>query len=138
MTGIQSLRSHGLPTEIDRSAWSMSGADKSAMLGALKFLGLIDSAGQTQEALRQLIKAEQNTDEEKKFLITILRQRYSEVFDLDLTSATPLHVSDAIGSYGPTGSTKHRAIRFFLKAVTHRCFPTPDSGESNPNRRRRG
>ena len=119
-SGIQALRDHGLPVMIDRSAWlSKSGLDQSLMLNALKFLGLADATGKTQQALRELVDIEPHTDEAKHLLGTILRQRYDTVFDLDLETATPNQVFDAIGVYGPTGSTKHRAARFFIKAVEY-------------------
>ena len=120
LSGIQALRDHGLPPEIDRSAWaSKSGADQSTLLSAFKFLGLLDMSGATQKVLHDLVATEPNTPEEQSLLGTILRQQYTKVFDLDLTTATPNQVSDAIGSYGPTGSTKDRAYRFFLKAAEY-------------------
>ena len=88
-------------------------------LNALKFLGLVDTTGQTQQALRELVDVEPHTDEAKHLLGTILRQRYDKVFELDLKTATPNQVFDAIGAFGPTGSTKDRAVRFFIKAVDY-------------------
>ena len=119
-SGIQALRDHGLPPKVDRSAWSSkSGVDQTLTLNALKFLGLVDATGKTQQALRDLVDVEPNTDEAKHLLGTILRQRYDKVFELDLKTATPNQVFDAIGAYGPTGSTRDRAVRFFIKAVEH-------------------
>ena len=119
-SGIQSLRDHGLPPKVDRSAWSSkSGVDQTLTLNALKFLGFVDATGKTQQALRELVDVKPNTDEAKHFLGTILRQRYDKIFELDLKTATPNQVFDAIGAYGPTGSTRDRAVRFFIKAVEY-------------------
>ncbi len=117
---IQTLRDHGLPAKIDRTALgSRSGADKSQIMSAFKFLGLIDQNEKTQETLRELHGCQQGSEEEKKVIAEILRSRYAKVFELDLESATPQMLADAIGSYGATGSTKHRAIRFFIKAAEY-------------------
>ena len=119
-SGVQALRDHGLPPEIDRSAWSSrSGIDQTLLLSAFKFLGLIDAAGKTQQALEELVVAGQNTDAEKRLLDAILRRCYPKLFDLDLTAATPNQLSDAVGSYGRTGATKSRAVRFFVKSAEH-------------------
>lgn len=120
-SGIQSLRSHGLPPRIDRSAWhSRSGADQSGLLSALKFLGLIDEQGHTQPELRKLVETAAQSDEERQLWGDILRKRYAKVFEHDLTTATPNQIAEAISVYGnPSASTKKRAIRFFLKSAEY-------------------
>lgn len=119
-SAIQGLRAHGLPSELDRTAWNTkSGTDQSQIIGALKFLGLIDTKGNTQQSLRDLVAAAENSPEEKKVLDGILRSFYSNVFLLDLQNATPKQLDAAIGDYGVAGALKTRAIRFFLKAARH-------------------
>ena len=55
-SAIQSLRIHGLPPTLNRTAWeNRSGAEQSQILGALTFLGLINDKGETQETLKQLV-----------------------------------------------------------------------------------
>ncbi len=54
-SAVQSLRTHGLPSALDRTAFgSRSGADQVQILSAFKFLGLIDDANRTQPILRNL------------------------------------------------------------------------------------
>lgn len=119
-SAVQTLRDHGLPPKVDRSALgTRSGADQSQIMSGFKFLGLIDQNDTTQESLRKLHGCQQGSEEEKKVLGEILRCRYTKVFELDLETATPRMLADAIGSYGATGSTKDRAIRFFLKAAEY-------------------
>ncbi len=119
-SGIQELRDAGLPNRIDRSIWrSKSGAAQGALLSAFRFLGLIDSSGTTQPTLKELVAVAEDSDAEKGILEALLRQRYQALFELDLETATPLQVSEAIGSYGATGSTRMRAVRFFFKASEH-------------------
>ena len=120
-SGIQSLRAHGLPPKIDRSAWkSRSGADQAGLISGFRFLGLIDESGVTQPSLRALVDTEPNSANEKHLWGELLRQRYAKVFDVDLSTATPNQLAEAIAAYGnPSASTKKRAIRFFLKTAQY-------------------
>jgi hypothetical protein len=121
---LSTLRTHGLPRKIDRTAWdSRSGADQTQILSAFKFLGLIDENANTQPALDKLKEAPPNSEEEKKILGELLRERYSKVFEHDLRTATPGQLAEAIGSYGATGTTKERALRFFIKAARFSGIP---------------
>ncbi len=123
-TAIETLRTHGLPRRLDRSAWdSRSGADQTQILSAFKFLGFIDENFNTQPSLERLKEATAGSAEEKQVLAEILRERYLKVFEYDLKTATPKNLSDAIGSYGATGTTKDRALRFFIKAARYSGIP---------------
>ena len=117
---VQSLRAHGLPDKLDRTAWQpRSGGEQSQIISAFKFLGLIDESERTQPSLRQLVDAQENSQEEKKVLGEMLRDRYTRIFELNLGTATSGQLSDAIGYYGATGATRDRAVRFFIKAAHH-------------------
>ena len=54
---------------------------------------------------------------EKEVLGTAIRQSYAELFQRNLETITPAQLAEAIGKYGPTGSTRDRAVRFFLKVA---------------------
>src|SRR5579883_2913987 len=89
-SAIKNLRTHGLPDELDRTAFgSRSGGDQAQIMSAFKFLGLLDDHQRTQESLRALVKAAENSAEEKQHLATILKRRYAGVFALNLEAATP-------------------------------------------------
>jgi hypothetical protein len=119
-SAIQSLRTHGLPDSLDRTAFgSRSGAEQTQILSAFRFMGLLNDSNKTQDPLRTLVKAKENTVEEKTVLTAILRQRYTNAFALNLESATPAQLDKAIGDYGATGATKDRAVRFFIKACEY-------------------
>jgi len=118
------LRAHGLPPKIDRTAWnSRSGGEQKQLISGFKFLRLLDSNDVTQDSLRNLVGAAENTPEEKQIIDALLRAGYAKVFELDLKTATMGQVSEKIGSYGPTGATRDRAVRFFLKAAQHCDIP---------------
>ena len=156
-SAVQSLRTHGLPDKLDRTAWaSRSGGEQSQIISAFRFLGLIDGSDNTQPSLKKLVDAQENTEQEKTVLSALLREKYVKLFELNLKTATQGQVADAIGSYGPTGATRDRAVRFFLKAAYHCGIPlssrltagmrskdssdssdTEDSPVATPRRRRR-
>ena len=117
-SGVQALRHHGLPGKIDRSVWaSKSGADQAALLSAFRFLGLIGPDGITQPPLEMLAKAGEATAEEKNILRGVLNHAYADLFKENLETLTPAQFSEAIGKYGSQGSTRDRAMRFFVKAA---------------------
>jgi hypothetical protein len=119
-SSVQSLRTHGLPDKLDRTAWqSQSGAAQSQIISAFKFLGLIDESGNTQPVLRKLVDTAEYSKEEKQVLGDILRDRYEGVFALNLKTATIGALAEVIGAYGATGATRDRAVRFFIKAASH-------------------
>jgi hypothetical protein len=123
-SAIQSLRSHGLPATLNRTAWeSRSGAEQSQILGSLTFLGLINDKGETQPSLRELVRITENSAEERAFYATLLRARYDNVFKLDLPNETPKQLEDAIGALGVSGNVRDRAVRFFLKAAIYAKIP---------------
>ena len=98
---------------------SKSGADQATLLAAFRFLGLIDANNGVQPQLDKLVAAQEGTDAEKEVLGGILREHYADLFALNLETITPSQFSEALGKYGPTGSTRERARRFFLKAAEH-------------------
>jgi hypothetical protein len=124
-SAVQGLRSHGLPDRIEKTAWnSRSGADQTQILSAFRFLGFISSLDESPtDRLKKLVDAQEDTDEERQILAELLQAKYARVFDINLKTATPGALADAIGSYGTMGATKKRAVRFFIKAATHARIP---------------
>jgi len=117
---VQSLRAHGLPDKLDRTAWqSRSGGEQSQIISGFKFLKLIDENELTQPSLRKLVDTAENSKEEKQVLGDILRDRYDGVFALNLKTATIGALGEVISAYGATGSTRQRAVRFFIKAAEY-------------------
>lgn len=105
------------PTHLDRSvfpgtAWSV----QSQILTGLRFLGLIDEDGKTSPAL---VRLAEDIENRKKNWETLLNARYDFVLHkVDLSTATPKQVNDAMASYGATGvDTQAKAVRFFLSAA---------------------
>jgi hypothetical protein len=123
-SAVQNLRAHGLPGEkLDKTTWhSRSSVDQASILGAFKFLGLVDETEHVQPILKKLVDATENSEQEKVVLSGLLRNAYVKAFEINLKTATPGQLDEAIASLGVTGATRDRAVRFFLKAATHCGF----------------
>jgi hypothetical protein len=114
---INGLRDGHLTTRIDRSMLThMSGGGQSSLLGALEFLGLIDSNGTPQPALEELVTLSGAQYNAK--LKSILTPAYSFLLDsLDLKRATASQVHEAFRKQNVQGSTAVKAVAFFLAAA---------------------
>ncbi len=116
MTALEKLASHGLPSKIDRSIFpTFNGVFQGQLLGALRFLALIDDEGVPQSIFRDLV-----TEDEvgrKKTLRVILEGQYENLRHVDLMKITPPQFDQLIGEYGVTGATRRKAKSFFLKAA---------------------
>lgn len=113
----------GLPNQIDRSVWkTQSWGTQSQLVTAFKFLGLTDDKGKPSPPLVELVEIK-DEEERKPKLAAIFRERYADLFALDLTKATPDQLDKAMGGYRVTGETREKAIRFFLSAILYLEIP---------------
>lgn len=142
---IQVLATQGIPNRIDRTVFpGYAGSVQSQLLAGLKFLGLIaDPDGKPTADLRALAVSDEAA--KKKQLEKILRERYADLFKLDLMKTTSGELDDQMAkSYGVTGSTRARAVRFFLAAVAylgieispHLAKAKATNGVAGPKKRR--
>ena len=119
LTFIARLRETVVPLRIDSGVMpTFSGAAKSQILVALKFLKLIEPNGYTTELLRELVPSYQ-TDNWKALLGKIITQAYVPVIqDLDIKSATLAQLEEKFREAGGvTGSTVNKCTRFYLGAL---------------------
>jgi hypothetical protein len=124
-SAVDNLRTHGVPDPIDRTTWdSRSGTDQVQIAGAFKFLGLVDDGNHPTPELRSLVNSTPNTEAEKVALRGLVQNQYSKLMaSVDLKTATPGQLEDAIEKYGVSGATRDRAVRFFLKAASYCEMP---------------
>jgi hypothetical protein len=117
---VQSLRVHGVPDKLDRTAWdSRSGGDRVLISSAFRFFGLVDEQGNPQPILKKLTSLEENTEGEKAILKQLIEYAYSDVCRMNLRTATIGLIAEAIEKMGVSGATRDRAVRFFIKAAHH-------------------
>ena len=104
-----------IPSRIDRSVLStLSGANQSWLLGALRFLDLTTDDGKPTDRLRRLAEA-QGPDRQKR-LQEVARGGYPSLFGegFHLGTATPRQLEEAFANLGPTGDTIRRCVTFFV------------------------
>ena len=105
------------PSRIDRSYLdNYSGGYVSQILSTLEWLGLIDSDGKLTDALRGLIKGD---DERKAGLATILAAKYPKLIKLAETNTTQRQFEEAIRAMGPQGETVRKAGAFYLSGAKY-------------------
>jgi len=119
-SAIESLE-HGVPQRIDASIWpSYSGAIRSQLLGAFKFLGLIDESGKPSESLKELVEKKVTR---KATLRKILETSYPQLIGMNLKTSTPKQFDEAMRRFEVQGQTLVKATSFFLQAAKYSELP---------------
>jgi hypothetical protein len=96
----------------------MSGGTASALMSALRFLGLVDQSGRPQDSLRKLVAA-YHTDRWKDVFGDLVDRAYAGIIgDLDLTTATRSMLDDRFRKHSKAaGQVLDKAARFYLGAL---------------------
>jgi len=120
LTALETLE-RGCPNQLDRSLWpSYSGAIQGQLLGAFRFLGLMDEAQCPTAELRELVAKK---DSRRALLRRILERNYAALVALDLSRTSPHQLEEATRQYGLTGATHKKALSFFLQAAQYAGLP---------------
>jgi hypothetical protein len=103
------------PPRIDRSYLrGLSGVSQSQLLAALRAFGLIGENGSVTPALKDLAT---RPADRPQLVGDIVRNHYPKMVELGEENATAKMLEDAFAEYGLSGSTRRKAISFFLKAA---------------------
>jgi hypothetical protein len=96
----------------------MSGGMASALVSALRFLGLVGQAGTPQDSLRKLVAA-YDTDRWKDLFGDLVDRAYADIIgDLDLSTATRSLLDDRFRTNSKVaGQVLDKAARFYLGAL---------------------
>jgi len=116
---VERLRATGIPVVIDSNlTQTMSGGTASALMSALRFLGLVDQSGRPQDSLRKLVAA-YHTDRWKDVFGDLVDRAYAGIIgDLDLTTATRSMLDDRFRKHSKAaGQVLDKAARFYLGAL---------------------
>ncbi len=120
LTAVEGFE-RGLPRQLDRSLWpSYSGAIQGQLLGAFRFLGLIDDANCPTQEMKELAAGRERR---RAILRGLLERRYAALVALDLARCSPRQLDDAVREFGLTGATHKKAMSFFLQAATYAGLP---------------
>ncbi len=110
-----------VPKKIDRTLWrSQSGLTQGLIMSAFRFFALIDEKDQPTVALQRLVE---NKAERKSIIAKMVEKAYPTILARDLTKLTPKLLEDEMGNYGVTGTTKQKAVSFFLQAAKFAELP---------------
>jgi hypothetical protein len=120
LTALETLESGGVPKQIDRKIWrSFSGLDQSQVIGAFRFLGLVEGDAPTPD-LRRLVEEK---EDRPAVLRSILERSYSALVSHDLTKMTGTMLDELMENYWVSGATKRKAVTFFLQAAKYAKLP---------------
>jgi Family of unknown function (DUF5343) len=113
--------SQGIPPRIDRTIWrAQSGLMQGLIMGAYRFFGLVDVNDRPTALLQRVV---QNTNERAAVIGGLLKSSYPDIFAHDLSTMTTAMLNDLIEKYNVSGSTKKKAITFFLQAAKYAGLP---------------
>jgi hypothetical protein len=117
LTALDQL-SQALPTEIKKNVFPYhSGALQGQLIGALRFLDLIDEEGLPKGKKLERLALEKTVPSRRANLRPLIKSAYSEVLKIDLAKMTPSQLDSAFEKYGVSGDTKKKAKTFFIKAA---------------------
>ena len=120
LTAIDALEA-GLPNQLYRSVWpSYSGAIQGQLLGAFRFLGLMDEGNCPTPALADLVS---KRGTRRELLRGLIERHYRTLVALDLTRTSPRQLDEALRQYGLSGATHKKALSFFLQAAQFAGMP---------------
>ncbi len=120
LTALDALEA-GLPNQLDRSVWpSYSGAIQGQLLGAFRFLGLMDEGNCPTPALADLVS---KRGARRELLRGLIERHYRTFVALDLTRTSPRQLDEALRQYGLSGATHKKAFSFFLQAAQFAGMP---------------
>ena len=117
---IDRFKENGLPPRIDRSVLGGSEGQKTQIIGAMRFFGFINDAGDVTEALKRLV----NADEKQRHQIwkELLATHYPKATELAAINATTKQLEETFT--GIAGETQRKAVAFYLQAAKWAGHPT--------------
>ena len=136
LTGLDHLAAVGLANKIEPSTFfNMNPTNKTQMVSALKFFGLIDKENVPQPLLDDLVHKQ---GQRKEIIRALIEKYYPDIVALDFAKMTPSQLDAALNGkqYNISGGTKKKAKAFLLKAAQFAGF-TPHALLTKITRTRR-
>jgi len=103
-----------VPQQIDRSALGGSEGQKTQMLAALKFFGLVGDNGQVSDSFRRIVE---QPKERPRLIRELLALNYPEATKLAAVHGTPRQLEETFT--GLSGDTLRKAVTFYLHAAKY-------------------
>ncbi len=114
---MRKLNETTVPDQVDKSLYrTYSGSVGRQITAALKYLGLVDSAGRTKDELKALVTAV-DTPAWQQQLSSILHDSYQLILgDLNLETTTPHALDQKFKAAGCDGQVLQKCVTFFVAA----------------------
>jgi hypothetical protein len=117
LTALDQL-AQAVPTQIKKDVFPHhSGVLQGQLIGALRFLDLIDANGFPKGQKLEKLAVEKSIENRRINLRVLLKSSYADVLKRDLARMTPSQLDAAFAEYGISGDTKKKAKAFFIKAA---------------------
>jgi hypothetical protein len=112
----------GVPPRLDRTLWRQSGLVQGQIMNAYRFFGLVNDDDSSNDWLVRMAKT---PDQRPAVLKDLIEAQYYDVLDEhDLTKMTLKMLEDEFEKhFAVTGTTKQKAVTFFLKAAKFADMP---------------
>lgn len=111
----------GIPPRISRGVWRQSGLVQGQIMGAYRFLGLIDENDKPTAVLDLL--RDLDSSDRPAAMKDVIAASYPDIMLHDLKTMTFDILNELIEKYNVSGSTKKKAITFFLQAAKYAGLP---------------
>ena len=122
MNQVERMEDHPIPPQIDRSFLiGMSGGYQSQVIGTLKAIGFISDDLSVQPVFREFVNGDPET--RKRILRDVVNDLYTPAINVSRANGTMKQLEDTFDRYGVSGSTKRKAVAFFLKAAEYAEMP---------------
>jgi hypothetical protein len=121
MSSLENL-AQGIPPKLDRSIWkNQPGTVQSQILGAYKFLGLMNDSNEPTEVLRFLVE---HRSSPTPVMSKLIEEKYKAILDKHpLNTMTTTMLSNEFEAvFQVDGETKKKGIRFLLQAAKANGF----------------
>lgn len=112
---LEWLHDEGTPSRLDRSFWGerLSGAYGFQLMGALRFLRLVDSNHKPDPDLEQMA---QDLEARKRLVAERLQSCYGALKGLDIERASLGELQERFRNYRIEGETLRKALAFYIHA----------------------
>lgn len=119
VNSLDQLAKAEIPNVIDKTVFTgMAFSVQNQLFAGMRFLGLIDEKSKPLPDLEALATTNESMRREK--LKVILHSRYADLFAINLKKTTPDEIEKKMAeSYGVSGATREKAVRFFLSAAEY-------------------
>ena len=114
------LKATAVPSRIDKSVMpaSMPALTRGQIQSAIRFLGLVDDAGTTNQRLKVLVAAFETDQWQNAIRETLFEPYLPIVGDLDVDNATQHQLDERFRAAGVDGQMLLKSIRFYLAMMT--------------------